>query len=123
MGPSSRQTAIVDANGRRTSYHYDSIGRLLDITYPDLKKESRTWNGDGTMATHTDPNGSVATFTYGPDDQPETIAYTRGAGVVGVTSEGFVYDKLGRMTSASRQRRARRQAHTRSRGPTTPGVG
>jgi RHS repeat-associated protein len=98
---SSRQTSLIDANTRETKYVYDKIGRLTEIDYPDGAKEYRSWNGDGTLATQKDANGSIATFTYGPDDQPEGIAYTRATGVVGVTSETFAYDKLGRMTSAS----------------------
>jgi RHS repeat-associated protein len=98
---SSRMLSMTDAEGRATTYGYDAIGRLLDIGYPDNQHETRTWNGDGTVATSTDQNGTVSTFAYGPDDQPEAIAYTRGVGVVGLTSETFSYDKLGRLTSAS----------------------
>jgi RHS repeat-associated protein len=98
---SSRMLSMTDAEGRATTYTYDVIGRLTDIGYPDNQHEKRTWNGDGTVATATDQDGTISTFTYGPDDQPEIIAYTKGSGVVGLTSETFAYDKLGRLTSAS----------------------
>lgn len=112
---SGKQAAMTDANGRATSYAYDVIGRLTRITYPDAKFEQKTWNADGTVATATDPNGSVATFSYDPDDQPASVSYTKGAGVIGLTSETYSYDKLGRLLSASSNAGVGGTAHATSR--------
>src|SRR5262249_36021250 len=112
---SSRLLTMKDAESRATSYIYDSIGRLKEIDYPDTQKEFRIYNGDGTIATSTDQNSSVATFTYGPDDQPEQITYLRGAGVIGVTSDIYAYDRLGRLTSASSDGGVAGASHATSR--------
>jgi RHS repeat-associated protein len=112
---SGKQTSMTDAESHATTYAYDSIGRLKTITYADTKTEQRTWNGDGTVATATDPNGSVATFTYGPDDQPASIAYTKGTGVIGLTSESYTYDKLGRLISATSNAGVGGTSHTTAR--------
>jgi RHS repeat-associated protein len=112
---SGRLLTLKDANNNLTQYGYDKIGRLTSIVYPDLKSESRSYNGDGTVATATDPNGSVATFTYDPDDQVKRVDYTKGTGVVGLTFESFVYDKLGRMTSSSTDAGVSSASHATSR--------
>src|SRR5262249_45702790 len=99
----SRMTSMVDANGadHTTAYHYDSIGRLKEVVYPDTQSEQRTYNGDGTVDTATDQNGTISLFTYDPDDQPNKITYQLHGGAAGMTQETFGYDVLGRLIAAT----------------------
>ncbi len=60
-------TAVTDGNGNTTSYQYDGLHRLLQITYPDVgsgqKTKTFTWNCCG-LDLVTDENGVQTKYEY-----------------------------------------------------------
>ena len=111
--------------GTQVGYTRDAAGYLTEIDAggsPDAS--SITWAADGRLATWTAPGGVVTNRSYDPGtqrlneievDSPSAgllvrkdYIYDRGDrilgiidGVVGSQSEGFQYDRLDRLTSAS----------------------
>jgi YD repeat-containing protein len=47
-------TALVDANGSRTQWAYDSEGRLVTKTYADASTYTYTYDAGGRLLTRTD---------------------------------------------------------------------
>ncbi|WP_298814483.1 RHS repeat-associated core domain-containing protein, partial [uncultured Chloroflexus sp.] len=60
----ARITTITDAFGRVTTYHYDELYRLTQITYPDGLSEFFTYDERFNRTSFTDRMGRVYTFTY-----------------------------------------------------------
>jgi YD repeat-containing protein len=61
-------TAIVDPDGFRIGYEYDSAGRLVRMGEADGDGEERSYHLAHDPATHelvsfTDPDGTVHTYT------------------------------------------------------------
>ena len=79
----NKPLTVTDARGNTTSYSYDAPGTyLLEIDYPQVTdysggtasySEFFTYNGDGTLATHTDRNGDVTIYTYDPNGYPDVV--------------------------------------------------
>jgi len=58
-------TVAVDRVNRVTLSAYDAKGNVTQVTRPDLKSDLYgTYNGFAEPASHTDPNGHTATYTY-----------------------------------------------------------
>ena len=56
--------SVKEPSTSLTAYEYDGLGRNTKITYPDSKTVVLTYNKNSQVATQTDPNGSVVTYTY-----------------------------------------------------------
>nr|WP_306465619.1 RHS repeat-associated core domain-containing protein [Corallococcus exiguus] len=60
-----RESASRDANGRLTTYEYDTSGNLLLITWPGNITTEFTYDADGNVLTQTGPReGESWTMTY-----------------------------------------------------------
>ncbi|WP_246259702.1 RHS repeat-associated core domain-containing protein [Oxynema aestuarii] len=102
-----------DANNHRTNYEYDNLGRRTAVELPDTQRSTTEYDAVGNTFSVTDFNGDtitynydaqnrliekrvgetpIASFTYTPTGQLETITDSRG-----VTS--YSYDELGRLLS------------------------
>src|SRR5207249_1900567 len=65
--PSGRLSASIDASGRRTTFSYDSRGRLQTTTYPDGTTETLTYGSGATaglLTSKTDRNAVVEEYEY-----------------------------------------------------------
>src|SRR5205807_6732156 len=51
-------TTVMDALGNVTSYHYDSLGRLLATTTPDGTSVRQYYNDTGSWTVTTDQTGA-----------------------------------------------------------------
>jgi len=116
-----RRYELEDANGNVTSYEYDGANRLVSMTYPEVagdpaNVESYTYYDSGLLMTKTTPNGAAISYGYNGAGQlasvgfgDRAVLYGRdGAGAVtsiggedDITTIGYAYDLLGRMTSSS----------------------
>ncbi len=69
-----RMTALVDAQGRRTTYAYDVLGRLERTTFPDGSFETRGYDANGNFVQSTDRAGRTTTYAY--DELNRRVAVT-----------------------------------------------
>ena len=59
MTTRDRPTAVVDPEGRRTEYHYDKRGNLIELIRPDGKSIAIEYNQADRPVQITDPDGAV----------------------------------------------------------------
>ncbi len=102
-----------------TSYSYDSLNRVTQITDP-TGVQTVSYRSDGSLDTVTLPNGVSAVYTSRPQvGDLSTLTYSKGSTVLGVFSRSYdilgrvsvdgmptgsreyVYDGLGRLTTAT----------------------
>jgi YD repeat-containing protein len=85
--------ALVDANGHRTSWDYDDVGRVLTETRHDgTTTTSYTYDTAGRLSTITDPIGQVTTRAYLTDDRLSTLTYTNET--ISTPTVTFTYDSV-----------------------------
>ena len=99
-----------------TTMSYDGHGRPYQVHKPEwfesstLKYQTTTYNADDTVATVTDPRGTVTTFKYGHVDEgtgseyralPTKIEYSvpGGSAIPDPADVSFTYDAAGNRTS------------------------
>ena len=65
--------SITDGNNNTTSYQYDNLHRLTQVTYPSVgngqKTKTTTWGCCG-KTQETDENGVVTKYYYEEDKSP-----------------------------------------------------
>ncbi len=59
-----RLTQVTDANGNTNQMTYDSLGRKLTMTDPDMGHWSYSYDLAGNLITQTDAKGQLLEFTY-----------------------------------------------------------
>ncbi|WP_342316920.1 RHS repeat-associated core domain-containing protein [Lysobacter sp. FW306-1B-D06B] len=84
---------VLDGEGKRWTYEYDSQGNLTKATNPLNHQWAYTYDVHGNLLTETDPNQHTVTYTYDRTDLPLTITDARGK----ITRIG--YDAAGRESS------------------------
>ncbi|RJQ44181.1 MAG: hypothetical protein C4534_06885 [Gaiellales bacterium] len=102
----NRPVSVTDPRGQTTSYTYDAAGlMLIRVDLPPvsgydgsqaLYSEEFSYDADGLLASATDRNGDVTTFTYDAYGYPDTV--TRNANRAPEEREltDYDYDDLGR---------------------------
>ena len=94
----TRCVSSTDGNGNTTSYAYDSVGRLTSTTHPDKTRVSLVWSPRSNLASRTDANGTVITYTHDLLDRCIRKDIAPGADVVATTTfEEFRYDGLSQL--------------------------
>ena len=100
--------SVTDGNSNTTSYQYDNIHRLTQVTYPDVgngqKIQTTTWSCCG-KTQETDENGVVTKYYY-DEDKPTPVHDHRlwkvvqdyGTGKLNYTTE-YTYDEVGNNTT------------------------
>ncbi len=115
-------TSVTDPQGNTISYTYDPHGKLLTETdgLSSQNESTFTYNSNGTIATATNPEGSVTTYGYtsgnltsvtapsGSGLNPVTLTYDSANRVVKVSTVAgspatghevdYTYDKFDRVT-------------------------
>jgi len=84
-------TTVTDPLGNQTTYHFNSVGFLLDIT--DALGQKTVYNvdpGTNQTASVVDPLGRVTAFAYDSAGNPLTI--TRLAGTASAVTTSFTYE-------------------------------
>jgi len=97
-----------------TTYTYDKLGRVTQITYPDMKTIGYAYNDKGKVKKRTDQRGWITYYRYdkmrnltrrttdpnaGGDPIAQDPNYVPAEGLV---AEDFTYDGLSRMLTADK---------------------
>jgi RHS repeat-associated protein len=85
-----RETAKIDALGRRTEMAYDVFGNLIATRHPDGTSELQTYDAEGRVVSRTDRAGRTTTMVH---DAAGRLVETRHPDGAVVRS---LYDKAGR---------------------------
>jgi RHS repeat-associated protein len=95
-----RLLSRADDSGNVTGYEYDALDRQTAEVLADLTRYDYTYRLDSTLATVTDPNGTVATFGYDVGSRLISVDAVSqpGSYVVGTKKLRFEHDGLGRRT-------------------------
>jgi len=116
--------SVTDHHGNQTTINYDTLGRKINMTDPDMGFWQYTYDANGNLKTQTDAKNQVITFTYDNlnrvtqksySTSDSTVTYTydlsiqNGIGYLysvtnsNVTTNYNAYDTMGRAVSVSKQ--------------------
>ncbi|GAA4193833.1 hypothetical protein GCM10023074_15600 [Microbispora amethystogenes] len=101
---------VSDATGgdaeRRTTYAYDSYGRVESVSVPEGGIERYSYDHKGQKVSHTDTRGSLYNYTYTARGELATIVLKGWTGspvdprpASDVVMKSYAYDPAGRMAS------------------------
>jgi len=98
------RTNVRGSGDTSCRYEYDQADRLT-LSYDEAGSDtvSLTYDQAHNVSTRTDRNGSSATYTYDSRNLLLTKSYSLATNVVGPTLVKFLYDGVGRLTSAYNQ--------------------
>ena len=97
----SRLTGIIDDNGNKTSYEYDSLNRMVrQVNANTNEVTSWQFDRDDNITQVIDPNGTVIQKNFDALHRLVSTSIDRADGVAGTTMELFEYDGYSRLTSA-----------------------
>ncbi|WP_206175545.1 RHS repeat-associated core domain-containing protein [Variovorax sp. RKNM96] len=96
--PTLTLPALVTEQGRTTAYSYDAVGNPLTMTITDtVSNKAHSWqwtyNAQGLVQTHTEPNGGVTSYIYDPSGNLTKATNARGHEVT------YGYDNADRVSS------------------------
>ncbi len=91
----------TDANGRVTSITWDGRGRRTALTLADTSAWSFTHDVGSQLTGWTDPNGTVVDQTLDDLGRVTARTITRATGVLGPTTETYVWNALSRLVGAT----------------------
>ena len=86
-------TKYVDYKGREVKYGYDSLGNMIELTYPGGEIVKYTYNDDGSVRTMTSKSGGTYYYTYDSCGRLAKIKRPDG------TEEERTYDNAGNLLS------------------------
>lgn len=101
---------VTNAMGNQTSINYDSLGRKLNMTDPDMGFWQYTYYLNGNLHTQTDAKGQVTTNTYDELNRLNRKVYSNiAAGTAATQPVDYTYDNttppaangIGRLASIS----------------------
>ena len=88
----------LDANGNTTSYQYDALNRLTQVSYQDATTDVYSYdsgtNGIGRLSSVSDASG---TTTWSYDQHGRVTSKQQTVGAITLTT-GYSYDAQGRLT-------------------------
>jgi YD repeat-containing protein len=85
------RVSMTNANGHTTTFEYDSLDRLTEVTDAAGQRVAYTYDAAGNRAGLTYPAGQVVTYTYDTANRLEAVADWQGG------QFGYNYDDAGRL--------------------------
>jgi RHS repeat-associated protein len=82
-------TGVTDQNGNQTTVTYDSLGRKIALTDPDMGAWQYQYDPNGNLTQQTDARGWPLTFSYDVRDRLTRLDYAAG----GLSSASYTYDE------------------------------
>ncbi|HEY1011524.1 MAG TPA: RHS repeat-associated core domain-containing protein [Herpetosiphonaceae bacterium] len=92
-------TSVTDAQSKVTTMTYDSLGRKLTMSEPNMGAWSYAYDVDGNLTSQTDAKSQTLSFEY--DDLSRLIAKKQGV----TTIASYGYDQLDGFTGYGKGRR------------------
>jgi RHS repeat-associated protein len=89
-------TKVTDPKGLDTTYAYNGLGDLLELSSPDTGITTYTYDSGGNRKTQVDARGITTTYSYDALNRLTAIAYSDGS--PGVT---YAYDTASRTACVS----------------------
>ncbi len=74
----SRLVSVSDGAGATVGYTYDSLSRIVAITYPDGRVVSRGFDATGQLVSVADGSGNSVSFGYDADGNNVTSSFPGG---------------------------------------------
>ena len=93
-------TQVEDDNGKKTSYAYDDLLRLVTTTYESQETVTVAYDANGNPTRVTDENGSYVDQGFDELDRIEGQSVTKASGVVGDEEVTYAWDALNRLREA-----------------------
>ncbi len=91
-----QRRSLIDATGT-TSFRYDALGRMIEVTAPATGRIGYTYDAAGQRSGLSYPDGTTLTMTYARDGQLETVR--QGSRMLA----HYAYDAVGRLAMLSRE--------------------
>jgi len=101
-GGGDKLTAVIDANGNRTSYKYDFLGRLIEEKDPLGNLISYAYDSKGNLISKTDANGNKINYAYdalgrllrkeSPDGSTEVFEYDSSGNITYAGNKDIAYE-------------------------------
>jgi len=92
---------VVDEKGNRTDYAYDALGRVTNVTYPEVEGyragESAVYDDAANTVTLIDENGNMVKRIF--DGLGRLVRFERFNGTSSYSNESYAYNCLGQMES------------------------
>jgi RHS repeat-associated protein len=92
-----RLTEVENGNGGTVGYGYDLADQLTQITYPNGKSISRTFDDSARLEAVTDWLGGTTSFAYDADSNLESITFPNATENV----DEYAYDRAGLISQVS----------------------
>lgn len=70
-----RLTQVTDPSGLKTTYQYDGLSDETQLTSPDTSVTAKTYDAAGNVLTATDANGNTVTYTYDSNNRRLSASY------------------------------------------------
>ncbi|TVQ96881.1 MAG: hypothetical protein EA399_14890, partial [Desulfovibrionales bacterium] len=96
----NRLASVTDALNNRTEFAYDEKGNLRNKIYPDGRRESWTFDAQGSPVSWTSRQGTVLDYGYDAAGRITSKAYADGSSAV------YRYDDRGNLLEAENERGA-----------------
>ena len=98
-------------NGNTTSYVYDSLNRLVSVTYSDNSSVSYEYDGFGNRVREVYSNGDIKEYIYNSKYQlteiklnnstTDTYAYNASGALISHNNKTYTYDNFDKLTGYS----------------------
>jgi RHS repeat-associated protein len=103
LGRVTEVTVVVGATEKTTTYAYDALGNITQLTDPESGVTTFTYDAVGRLATRALPNGVTSTWTYDARDRVLSVTHAHTASSTVLASRTFARTLSGEPTRIDRE--------------------